>query len=227
MRKLFLAPLKAEFSILSHAFQQKWKHETLQIQSHTALYFPEVDLYLAVGGLGKVDMAIKTQFWLSQIPDCQLMACVGSAGSLDSALKVGDLIVASKTVEHDFKQIFFKKPRPEFPMGSAWADFLQLSQSPQIHHAPIASGDEDILSAQRRLELSQLTGAQAVAWEGAGAARACAFFNIPFCEIRGITDDLSTDLSGDLRPNLKQDFTKNLNHALAKLAEWLFIVCSK
>jgi adenosylhomocysteine nucleosidase len=223
MRKLFLAPLKAELSILSHAFQQKWKHERLQIQSHTALYFPEVDLYLAVGGLGKVDMAIKTQFWLTQIPDCKLMACVGSAGSLDSSLKVGDIIVASKTIEHDFKQIFFKKPLPEFPMGTAWADFLQLSQSPQIHHAPIASGDEDILSAERRLELSRLTGAQTVAWEGAGAARACAFLNIPFCEIRGITDDLSNDLQSDL----KQDFTKNLNHALANLAEWLLLVCSK
>ncbi len=221
MRKLLLAPLKAEFSILSHAFQKKWKHESLQIQSHTALYFPEVDLYLAVGGLGKVDMALKTQFWLSHISGCKLMACVGSAGSLDGSLKLGDIIVASKTVEHDFKQIFFKKPLPEFPMGGAWNDVLQLSQNPHIHHAPIASGDEDILSAERRRELFKLTGAQAVAWEGAGAARACAFLKIPYCEIRGITDDLSWDLTS----NLKQDFTKNLNHAMLKVADWLLLVC--
>ncbi len=222
MRKFLLTPLKAEFSILSHAFQQQWKHESLQIQSHTALYFPQVDLYLAVGGLGKVDMALKTQFWLSQIPDCKLMACVGAAGSLDSCLKVGDIVVASKTVEHDFKQLFFKKPLPEFPMGSAWTDVLQLSQYPYIHHAPIASGDEDILSVERRRELLDLTGAQAVAWEGAGAARACAFLNIPYCEIRGITDDVSSDLSS----SLKQDFTKNLNHSLLKVAEWLLLVCA-
>ncbi len=222
MRKLFLAPLKAEFSILSHAFQQQWKHESLQIQSHTALYFPEVDLYLAVGGLGKVDMAIKTQFWLSHISDCQLMACVGSAGSLDESLKMGDIIVANKTVEHDFKQIFFKKPLPEFPMGSAWIDVLQLSQYPHIHHAPIASGDEDILSSERRQELFKLTGAPAVAWEGAGAARACAFLKIPYCEIRGIADDVSSDLSS----NPKQDFTKNLNHSMLKVASWLLLVCA-
>lgn len=219
MRKLLLAPLKAEFSILSHAFQQEWKHESLQIHSHTALYFPEADLYLAVGGQGKVEMALKTQFWLSQIPDCKLMACVGSAGSIGTSLKTGDILVASKTVEHDFKQLFFKKPRPEFPMGEAWNSVLKLSQHPNIHHGAIASGDEDILSAERRLELFKLTGAQAVAWEGAGAARACAFLNIPYCEIRGITDDSSS--------NLKQDFISNLNQTLHKVAEWLLVVCSR
>ena len=216
MRKLLLTPLKAEFSILSHAFQQKWKHESLQINSHSAVFFPEANLYLAVGGLGKVEMALKTQFWLTQIPNCQLMACVGSAGSLDSTLSVGDLLVANKTIEHDFKQVFFKKPPPEF---SAWETFLKLQNHPTIHRGAIASGDEDILTAERRLEVQKYTTARAVAWEGAGAARACAFLKIPFCEIRAITDDSSTDL--------KQDFTKNLNLAMLNLANWLMLVCSR
>ncbi len=217
MRKLFLTPLKAEFSILSHAFQKKWKHENLQIGSHAAILFPEANICLAVGGLGKVDMAIKTQFWLSNLPDCQMMACVGSAGNLTKSLDMGDVVVASKTIEHDFKQVFFKKSLPEFAMGEAWRDFLKLPQK-QIHHVAIASGDEDVLSQERRDEIYRLTDAHAVAWEGAGAARACAFLKIPFCEIRAITDDPST--------NLKQDFTKNLNHAMGHLAQWLITTCS-
>ena len=32
------------------------------------------------------------------------------------------------------------------------------------------------------------TGAIAVAWEGAGAARACEFSNVPFLEVRGMSD---------------------------------------
>ncbi len=213
MKKLFLAPLKAELSILSQTFQQKWKHESLQIKAHHILFFPQPNIYMAVGGLGKVNMALKTQFWLSNLPDIELMACVGCAGSLDSSLRVGDLVVASKTVEHDYKQVFFQKPPPEFPIAKEWKMFLDLEKYPHAHHVPIASGDEDVLSAERRREIAQQTGAKAVAWEGAGAARACGLSNIPFCEIRAITDDSSTDL--------KQDFTKNLNHAMLNLAQWL------
>ena len=216
--KLFLAPLKPEFSSLSHAFQKKWKHETLTIQSQTALYFPEPNIYLATGGLGKVEMALKTQFWIQQLPDCKMMACVGSAGSLDDSLHVGDVIVASKTIEHDFKQVFFKKPLPEFKISEEWLTVLKIDTFKNILFKPIASGDEDILSSERRKELWKLTGAGAVAWEGAGAARACAFLKIPFCEIRTITDNSNTDL--------KQDFTKNLNHAMLNLADLLMHVCS-
>lgn len=216
--KLFLAPIKPEFSNLSHAFQKKWKHETLDVQSYTALYFPEPNIYLAIGGLGKVEMALKTQFWLRQLPDCKMMACVGSAGSLDESLHVADIIVASKTIEHDFKQVFFKKPPPEFKISDEWLQTLQLERFKNTLLKPIASGDEDVLSVERRAELFNLTGASAVAWEGAGAARACAFLKIPFCEIRAITDNSTTDL--------KQDFTKNYNHAMLNLADLLIQVCS-
>ena len=103
-------------------------------------------------------------------------------------------------------------------MGEAWETFLKLQNHPTIQRGAIASGDEDILTAERRLEVQKYTTARAVAWEGAGAARACAFLKIPFCEIRAITDDSSTDL--------KQDFTKNLNLAMLNLANWLMLVCS-
>jgi nucleoside phosphorylase len=52
----------------------------------------------------------------------------------------------------------------------------------------IASGDEDIVTIERAAELHTQTGAVAVAWEGAGVARACLFSQIPYLEIRGITD---------------------------------------
>ena len=75
----------------------------------------------------------------------------------------------------------------------------------------IASGDEDVLSADRRLELHGQTRALAVAWEGAGAARACILQNIPFCEIRAITDVGSTSLN--------KDWKSNLELAMSKLSE--------
>jgi adenosylhomocysteine nucleosidase len=66
----------------------------------------------------------------------------------------------------------------------------------------IASGDEDIIAADRRAALRAETGAAAVAWEGAGGARACAFLEIPWLEIRGITDSASEAAPGEFRANL-------------------------
>jgi len=47
------------------------------------------------------------------------------------------------------------------------------------------------------------TGALAVAWEGAGGARACHFSGIPFLEIRGITDSADSDAASDFGANLE------------------------
>ena len=67
----------------------------------------------------------------------------------------------------------------------------------------IASGDEDIVDSVRAKELRERTGAACVAWEGSGGARAAAFNNIPFIEIRGITDVANETARGDYHANLQ------------------------
>jgi hypothetical protein len=54
----------------------------------------------------------------------------------------------------------------------------------QVHYGMIASGDEDIVTIERAAELHTQTGAVAMAWEGAGVARACLFSQIPYLEIQ-------------------------------------------
>jgi adenosylhomocysteine nucleosidase len=41
-----------------------------------------------------------------------------------------------------------------------------------------------------------------VAWEGAGGARACAFSQVPFVEIRGITDTADHNAASSFETNL-------------------------
>ncbi|MCB0126353.1 MAG: hypothetical protein KDE58_29045 [Caldilineaceae bacterium] len=43
----------------------------------------------------------------------------------------------------------------------------------------------------------------AVAWEGAGGARACQFSDVPFVEIRGITDNANQTAAADFERNLQ------------------------
>jgi adenosylhomocysteine nucleosidase len=72
----------------------------------------------------------------------------------------------------------------------------------KVHVGAIASGDEDIVDVERRREVRELTGALANGWEGAGGARASCFSDVPFVEIRGISDGADETAA--------QDFVKNL-----------------
>ena len=57
---------------------------------------------LAQGGLGKVQFAITTQHLLDNLADPSLVVCAGVAGSLTKSARVGDVVVGTATVEHDF-----------------------------------------------------------------------------------------------------------------------------
>jgi adenosylhomocysteine nucleosidase len=72
----------------------------------------------------------------------------------------------------------------------------------QVHFGSIASGDEDVVDTARRQAIQEVTGALAVAWEGAGGARASQFNGLPFVEIRGITDSADSTAATDFESNL-------------------------
>jgi adenosylhomocysteine nucleosidase len=116
-------------------------------------------------------------------------------------------VVATTTVEHDHHNKFSKRPIPGFEGAhSALADLRRsalLPRSFKVHFGAIASGDEDVVDTERRTVLHQGTKALAVAWEGAGGARACLFSNVPFVEIRGITDKADQNAPSDYDVNLE------------------------
>jgi adenosylhomocysteine nucleosidase len=168
--------------------------------------FPDLDLTVSLGGLGKVQFAIQTQYLLDSEPGWELVICAGAAGGLENNLLAGDIVVATETVEHDIKNKFGKPRAPRYRGDEATINLLRgiapTIDSFQLHFGPIASGDEDVIEVERQEELKKLTGAIAVAWEGAGGARACQFSDIPFVEIRGISDGANSEAPSDFEKNL-------------------------
>jgi adenosylhomocysteine nucleosidase len=189
---LIVTPLQEEYNDLYHSLT------TLGLNSHQDKigkldvdHFPALNITLARGGHGKTQFGIQTQHLLDH-DKFDLVICAGAAGALDPEVKVGDIIVATSTIEHDYNIKFSKRPKPQFKGDAESIRQLQkldLSNAGfKVHFGIMAGGDEDVIEVQRGAELNKLHNALAVAWEGVGGARASSFNDIPYLEIRGATD---------------------------------------
>lgn len=205
-RILILCPLRLELeAMLAHLANHLGKKPSESQKGPLKVFeFKDLGILVSLAGHGKTQFGIQTQFFIDRLkPD--VVICAGSAGALSSNLKTGDVVVAEKTIEHDFRQRFIKRPEPEFAGDEALLMKLRTFRAKDfhLHFGKIASGDEDIVNATRAQELVKQVSAMAVAWEGAGGARACQFNHIPFLEIRGITDGATHESLADFKTNLK------------------------
>ncbi len=143
---------------------------------------------------------------------------IGTAGALADGLKVGDIVISKRLVQHDLdaRPIIsrFELPllnrvyvdsNPELTelAGKAVANLLDkgvdtmvgeeavkdFNLAPTLYFGDIASGDQFINSdAQRNEIISLLPDVLCVEMEGAAVAQVCLEFGTPFTVIRTISD---------------------------------------
>jgi adenosylhomocysteine nucleosidase len=219
MKLLIMIPTRPELEAFLQGYgRQGTNWEPSRLGKLPAVHLPGTDVTAARGGYGKTQFAIHTQHLIEAMAYPDLVICAGAAGALVDHVKIGDIVVATETVEHDLRSKIGKPVLPRYAGDNKSINqFGEISQGfPfKIHFAPVASGDEDVVDAARRGEIQKLTGAAAVAWEGAGGARAAAFLKIPYLEIRAITDNAdSADLS---------EFESNLKQAMENLAQLISV----
>ena len=143
---------------------------------------------------------------------------IGTAGALADGLKVGDIVVSKRLVQHDLDA----RPmihRFELPLlnriyvdsdpeltelaGRAVSNLINngvenmvgeeavrdFNLNPKLYFGDIASGDQFINSDEKRNEiLNLLPDIQCVEMEGAAVAQVCLEFGTPFTVIRTISD---------------------------------------
>lgn len=166
---------------------------------------------------GKVAATITATLLIQEFGVTDLIF-IGTAGALADGLKVGDVVVAKRLVQHDLDA----RPiisRFELPLlnrvyvstdwhltelaGKAVSNLLErgvehmvgeeavkeFNLQPKLYFGDIASGDQFINSDEKRQEiLSLLPEVQCVEMEGAAVAQVCLEFGIPFTVIRTISD---------------------------------------
>lgn len=181
--------------------------QPIQVGIMKCFEIPSLEMLIAVGGHGKTQFAVQTQYLIDRNVDAQAFLCVGAAGCLADTLRLGDIVVGTMTVEHDYKLRFVRAPSPcHEPDVTLLKEFRETARSKsfpfRVHFGPIASGDEDIVDAARAQELRAATDTLCVAWEGSGGARAASFNGLAFLEVRCITDGANPDGAASFHENL-------------------------
>ena len=134
-------------ALLGGFLRQGLAVEEIQLGRLECAAVPLLDLVVAVGGNGKAQFAVQAQHLLDHCPEAPLLVCAGTAGSLVDVLSPGDVVVATATIEHDYKERFSSEPLPSY---EADADALTgIRQAAAANTLPfrltfgrIASGDE-------------------------------------------------------------------------------------
>ena len=163
-------------------------------------------------GVGKVNAGVCAHT-LINLFGCTKIINTGVAGSLDAQIDIGDIVVSTDAVQHDFTAEAVGFAKGEIPytglyafpadeaMRQAAAEAVRAA-APEVHvfEGRICSGDQFIASKEQKDKITTDFGGLCCEMEGGAIAQVCYLNNTPFVIIRAISDkaDESAEMSYEL-----------------------------
>ena len=165
------------------------------------------NIVLVRSGIGKVNAALCAQV-LIDIFAVDSVINVGVAGAIDRTLKVGDIVISSDAIQHDFDtSALGDEPgyisRMDTSIFAADINLIdaatdaveELGLVPNIGR--ITSGDQFIADLDSKHRIQTLFNPLCCEMEGAAIAQVCYFNHIPFLIVRAISDKADDSASMD------------------------------
>lgn len=155
-------------------------------------------------GIGKVCAAVGIQILIDRF-GAELLINTGVAGGLAPTLQVGDLVVCTDAVQHDFDLTAFGCARGCMDDSNGNTAPTRYAADPRMRklfcrtaaacfadvrtlEGTIATGDVFVDSGDLKRELRNIYGAAAAEMEGAAAAQTAVMNDVPFLIVRAISD---------------------------------------
>ena len=155
---------------------------------------------LVQAGVGKVNASRCTQILIDNY-DIEYVVNVGSAGSANNSLNIGDIVIGKILVQHDFDITAFghKKGYISNVGENISSDDKLIKKFEKIINnndkkeynikvGTIASGDIFCTDIKMKEKIKYKFNADAIEMEGAAIAQVCYLDKIPFIVIRSISD---------------------------------------
>jgi len=163
-----------------------------------------------VSGVGKVKAAACTQYLIDRF-SVEAVICTGVAGAVNPELQTGDVVVSQKSLEHDFDPgdpKLLKRLRRRWLVADAELVELALEAAREVslgdrcRAGKVLTGDQAIVSRERREWLWKTFRAECVDMESAAVAQVCRLNELPWVAVRAISDSAEEDGVAEFRKNL-------------------------
>ena len=158
-------------------------------------------------GVGKVNAGICVQVLADEFQVTRVVN-TGAAGALDPRLHIGDLVISTDAVQHDFDITTLGFQKGEIPYTGLFSFVADEALRQKAREAAgnlkditviegrICSGDAFIASHTQKDAIISAFGGACCEMEGGAIAQACYLNDIPFVIIRSISD--SADEEGGM-----------------------------
>lgn len=163
-------------------------------------------------GVGKVKAAACTQYVIDRF-SVDAVICTGLAGALNPRMGTGDIVVSRRALQHDFDlgdPDLTKKLRRRWLkadtrlMELAMEAGEDLGFEGRIHQGTLLTGDQAIVSQEKRQWLWENFRGDCVEMEGAAIAQVCQLNNTPFLIVRVISDSATEKARTEFKQSLAQ-----------------------
>lgn len=180
-------------------------------------------------GIGKVNAGICVQI-LADLFDVTHIINTGVAGSLNADLDIGDILISTDAIYHDFDTTIFGYAPGQVP-GTSKAEFtadkhmVELAMEsckaacPDItcRSGRVVTGDQFVSSKEVKEHLINDFGGFCTEMEGCAIAHASTLNNLPFVIIRAISDKADDSAEMDY-PTFERSAAK---HSAALVADFV------
>lgn len=174
-------------------------------------------------GIGKVNAGICTQI-LADVYGVEAVINTGIAGSLQTQIDIGDIVLSTDTLQHDVEAEAFGYPAGQIPRMDTLA-FLaderllrcaeeccnRVNPDIKTFRGRVLSGDQFIADSEKKDWLVKTFGGCCTEMEGAAIGQTAYLNGIPFLIIRAISDKADGSASMDY-PEFE---SKAISHTVA------------
>lgn len=194
-----IAAMQEEMIEIEKIMEQKQTKKIYELNFITGK-INSVDVVLVEAGVGKVNASRTTQILIDNF-NVEAIINVGSAGSANDELDIGDIVIGKRLIQHDFDITAFGHPKGYISNVGQYieSDYMLLEKMEQtilkmqdtefkIKIGIIASGDIFCTEPKMKEKIRNKFNADAIEMEGAAIAQVCKLDNIPFIIIRSISD---------------------------------------
>jgi len=189
-----------------------------------------VEVVVVTCGIGKVNAAICTQILINKF-NVKSIINTGVSGGLNENLKIGDLVISTDCMEHDFDVTVFGYelgviPRQADSVYKADKQLVEMAYKAgknysehTVYKGRIVSGDQFISSQEKKQFLIDTFNAYTTEMESAAIAHTCYLNQRPFVIIRAISDQANGEAPENFDEFAKHAAVISNKIVLAMLAE--------